>query len=299
MRATLALARLIKSHQPKLWDFCLKLRKKDAVLAEIGHGKPFVHLSGMYAVERGCLAVVWPLAQHPTNKNEIIVWDLAHDPRELASLDADTLRRRLYTKQADLPDGEQRLPIKTIHINKSPVVIGNLRTLEPVAARWALDVPTALRHAEHAAAFGGQLDPLWPAVFSRPEAATAPDVDEDLYSGFIGNEDRRTLQRLRELKPDQLAAKRVAFHDKRLDEMLFRYRARNFSATLDEAERERWQQHRVARLHQGEGGGLTLAAFFDQVDALADSALAAGDERGQAILEALVDYAEGIAPDLV
>ena len=297
VRATVALARLIKERQPKLWDFCLKLRKKDAVLAEIGHGKPFVHLSGMYAVERGCLAIVWPLAQHPTNKNEIIVWDLAHDPRELATLDADTVRRRLYTKQADLADGEQRLPIKTIHLNKSPVVIGNLRTLEPVAARWGLDASAALRHAEHAAALKGHLDPMWPAVFSRPEAASPRDVDEDLYGAFIGNEDRRTLQRLRELEPVQLAAKRVAFQDPRLDELLFRYRARNFPTTLDAAEQERWQQHRVARLHQGENGGLTLAAFFEQVDVLADKAMQSNDERGQTILEALVDYAESIAPD--
>jgi exodeoxyribonuclease-1 len=28
--------------------------------------------------------VMWPLASHPTNKNELIAWDLAHDPRELA-----------------------------------------------------------------------------------------------------------------------------------------------------------------------------------------------------------------------
>ena len=36
VRATIGLARLIKERQPRLWDFCLKLRKKDAVLAEIG-----------------------------------------------------------------------------------------------------------------------------------------------------------------------------------------------------------------------------------------------------------------------
>ena len=295
--ATLALARLVKQCQPRLWDFCLRLRKKDAVLAEMGHGKPFVHLSGMYPVERGCLAVVWPLAQHPTNKNEIIVWDLAQDPRELATLDAETVRRRLYTRQAELPEGEQRLPIKTVHINKSPVVIGNLRTLGPAAERWQLDVERALRHAEHAAALGRQLDPLWPQVFTRPETATPPDVDEDLYGGFIGNEDRRALQRLRGLKPDQLAAKRVAFQDGRLEELLFRYRARNFPATLDAAEQERWHDHRVARLHQGVGGAQTLAAFFERVDELADKAMAGGDGRAQAILESLVDYAESIAPE--
>ena len=173
VRATLALARLVKARQPRLWDFCLKLRRKDAVMAEIGADRPFLHLSGMYPVERGCLAVVWPLAPHPSNKNEIIVWDLAHDPRQLAGLDVETLRRRLFTRQDALPEGEQRLPVKTVHINKSPVVIGNLRTAEAAAERWQLDIPAALRHAEHAAALAPALALLWTQVFARPVAETA------------------------------------------------------------------------------------------------------------------------------
>jgi exodeoxyribonuclease-1 len=292
VRATVALARLIKRQQPRLWDFCLKLRRKDAVLAEMGSHRPFVHLSGMYAQERGSLAVVWPLGVHPTNKNEVIVWDLAQDPRELATLDAETVKRRLYTRQDELPEGETRLPIKTIHINKSPIVIGNLRTLGDAAPRWGLDVDAAMRHAEHAAALSGTLDGLWPQVFTRP-AMEPPDVDEDLYGGFIGNEDRRALQRLRGLQPGQLATRRVAFEDGRLEELLFRYRARNFPETLGEEEAARWEQHRAERLHQGAGGALTLAAFFERIDTLAESA----DERGQGILEALYDYAEGIAPE--
>jgi exodeoxyribonuclease-1 len=293
VRATVALARLIKGQQPRLWDFCLKLRKKDAVAAEMGVNRPFVHLSGMYPVERGCMAVVWPLAPHPTNKNEVIVWDLAADPRELAMLDAETVRRRLYTRQAELPDGETRLPIKTIHINKSPIVIGNLRTLGNAAVRWGLDVEGALRHAEHAAALGRTLDTLWADVFARAEPAEPPDVDEDLYGGFIGNEDRRTLQRLRALTPLQLAAKRPAFQDARLEELLFRYRARNFPDTLTADELARWEHHRAERLLQGRGGALTVAAYFERIDTLAETA----DERGQALLEALYDYAEGIAPE--
>ncbi|HSM21785.1 MAG TPA: exodeoxyribonuclease I [Rubrivivax sp.] len=293
VRATLALARLIKRKQPRLWDFCLKLRKKDAVWAEIGSGRPFVHLSGRYPVERGGLALVWPLAPHPTNKNEIIVWDLAQDPRQLAGLDAETVRRRLYTRQDELPEGELRLPIKTIHVNKSPIVIGKLGVLGGAAQRWGLDIDAAMLNAQHAAALGRTLDALWPQVFRRPAETQAPDVDEDLYGGFVGNEDRRTLQRLREVNPAQLAAKRPAFHDGRLEEILFRYRARNFPETLDEAEQVRWRQHRVERLHGGAGGALTLAAFFERIDALAEAV----DERGQAILEALYDYAEGIAPE--
>ncbi|HSQ73839.1 MAG TPA: exodeoxyribonuclease I [Rubrivivax sp.] len=293
VRATLALAKLIRQKQPRLWDFCLKLRKKDAVWAEMGAGRPFLHLSGRYPAERGCLAIVWPLAPHPTNKNELIVWDLAQDPRELAGLDAQTVRRRLYTRQDELPEGELRLPIKTIHVNKSPIVIGNLKTLGGAAQRWGLDIDAAMSNARHAAALGHTLDGLWPGVFERPSEAQPPDVDEDLYGGFIGNEDRRTLQRLRELNPAQLAAKRPAFHDGRLEELLFRYRARNFPETLDEAERSRWHRHRVDRLHGGAAGALTLAAFFERIDVLAESA----DEREQAILAALYDYAEAIAPE--
>ena len=297
VRATIALARLIKQQQPRLWDFCLKLRKKDAVAAEMGVGRPFVHLSSRYPVERGCLAIVWPLGPHPTNKNEVIVWDLAKDPRELAQLDADTVRRRMFTRQDELPEGEMRLPIKTIHINKSPIVIGNLRTLGDAATRWGLDVDLAMAHVQHAQALGGTLDALWADVFVRPTAQGVPDVDEDLYGGFIGNEDRRTLQRLRELQPGQLATKHPAFHDGRLEELLFRYRARNFNATLTEEEQARWQQHRVAQLHEGAGTSLTLAAYLERIDTLAEAAAEKDDERAQAILEALVDYAESIAPE--
>ena len=237
------------------------------------------------------------LAGHPTNKNEVIVWDLAQDPRELLSLDAETVRRRLYTRQDELSEGEQRLPIKTIHINKSPIVIGKLAVLGDAAVRWGLDLDQAMAHAQHAAALGRTLDGLWAQVFTRPESGVAPDVDEDLYGGFIANEDRRTLQRLRELQPGQLATKHPAFHDGRLEELLFRYRARNFADTLSDEEQQRWLQHRVARLHEGEGGGQTLADYFERIDALAEAAVESGDERAQAILEALVDYAEGIAPE--
>jgi exodeoxyribonuclease-1 len=258
--------------------------------------RPFVHLSTRYPVERGNLAIVWPLAPHPTNKNELIVWDLSRDPRELLGLDAEAVQRRLYTRQDALPAGELRLPIKTIHVNKSPIVIGNLKILGDAATRWGLDVAQALQHAEHAAALGRALDPLWKQVYARPNFDAA-DVDEDLYGGFINHDDRRTLNRLRELGGDQLAAKRPAFQDSRLDELLFRYRARNFAETLTDEERERWQQHCAERLHEGAGGATTLAAYFERIDALAEAAMARDDERAQGLLEALVDYGEAIAPD--
>ena len=298
VRATVALARLLKTRQPRLWDFCLRLRSKSAVLDEIGsaqaQGRPFLHVSGMYGSERGCLAVVWPLAPHPSNRNEIIVWDLAQDPAELPRLDIASMRLRLFSRSDQLPDGVTRLPIKTLHINKSPVVIANLKTLTPAMAQaWGIDVEQALRHADVAARHAGKLAGMWPEVFQRPDGAGAVDVDEDLYGGFVGNEDRRTLQRLRALSPQALADKRPAFADPRLDELLLRYRARNFPDTLNAVEQAQWQAHCAERLCGETPGALGLRAFEQRIAALEGDA----DERARALLEQLRAYAASIAPD--
>ncbi len=297
VRATIALARLIRTAQPKLFEFCFGLHKKDRVAAELGlpcsppTAQPFLHVSGMFAPERGCLAVMWPLATHPSNKNELLAWDLAHDPSDLASLDIETLRLRLFTKQSDLPEGVQRLPIKSVHLNKSPMVVKKLKTLTPeMAAKWGIDIPAALAHAEKARKLP-DMSAIWPELFSRPKMP-ASDVDEDLYGGFVGPADRRRLDQLRQLSPPELAVSRVGFDDERLSELVFRYRARNFPQTLNDQEQKQWLAHRAARLLEGQGGARSLDALLAQLDALSETA----DEKAQAVLEALSDYAEQVVP---
>ncbi|GAB3474800.1 exodeoxyribonuclease I [Polaromonas eurypsychrophila] len=299
VRATVALARLIRTAQPRLFDFCLSLHKKDRVVAELGlptspqTAQPFLHVTGMFAPEKGCLAVMWPLAMHPSNKNELLAWDLAHDPAELPLLDVTTLRQRLFSKSADLPEGVTRLPIKSVHLNKSPMVVRKLATLsDAMAAKWGVDIEAALRHAEKAAGLP-DMSAVWPEVFARPKGGV-PDVDEDLYGGFINNDDRRRLNKLRALPPAELAHSRTGFDDERLEELVFRYRARNFEATLSPDHAERWEVHRAARLLEGEGGARNVDAFLAELDVLSETA----DERGEAVLSALYEYAEMVAPEV-
>jgi exodeoxyribonuclease-1 len=298
VRATIALARLIKQKQPKLWDFCFALHKKDRVADEIGMHllphlrQPFLHVSGMFPAERGCIGLVWPLGTHPTNKNEIIVWDCAYDPSELYGLDADTVRLRMFTRSSELPEGVTRLPIKSVHLNKSPMLVSNLKTLSPaMAARWGIDVEAARRNAQTAAA-GPDLGALWAQVYHRPGAAEETDVDEDLYGGFVGKDDRRLLDTMRREPPAKLAMMTPPFDDQRLGELVFRYRARNFPQTLSEQEAEHWEAHRAARLFDGAAGARTVEQLFGEIDQLSETA----DERGEEILGALYDYAEMVAP---
>ena len=293
VRATIALARLIRQRQPKLFDFCLALHKKEKVNAEIGLPikKPFLHVSGMFPVEQACLSVVWPLALHPQNKNEVIVWDLRYDPSELTTLDAETIRQRLFTRSDDLPEGVSRLPVKTIHINKSPIVIGNLKTLSAArAVELGLDLASIHAHAERAQQCP-EMGTVWEQVFRR-DTPTAVDVDEDLYGGFVSNNDRRTLNHLRGLGVAMLAKAAPDFQDGRLHELFFRYRARNFPTTLNELEAAQWQEHRRFRLLEDATNARTVQAYFAQIDALSEEASADDEE----ILTALYDYAELIVP---
>jgi exodeoxyribonuclease-1 len=298
VRATIALARLIRQHQPKLFDFCLGLHKKDKVATEMGmhlapgQRQPFLHVSGMFPAEYGCIGLVYPLATHPSNKNEVLVWDCRHDPAELFGLDADTIRLRMFSKSADLPEGVTRLPIKSIHLNKSPMLVSNLKTLTAAQAqRWDIDLARGRAHALAVAA-GPDMGAIWDQVYHRPAPMGDTDVDEDLYGGFINNNDKRKLESLRGEKSERLATANPSFDDERLGELFFRYRARNFPHTLREEEAAHWEQHRAARLFDGEAGARTIEQLFAEIDALSEDA----DERAEDILGALYDYAEAIAP---
>jgi exodeoxyribonuclease-1 len=298
VRATISLARLIREKNPKLFDFCLALHKKDRVAQEIGmhlepaRRQPFLHISGMFPAERGCMALVYPLTTHPSNKNEILVWDCAYDPAELFALDADTIRLRMFSRSADLPEGVTRLPIKSVHINKSPMLVSNLKTLSPeMAEKWGLDLELGRTHAA-AVAGAPDMTAIWAQVYERSGATGAVDVDEDLYGGFVGNADRRRLESLRKETPEALAKLNPSFDDERLFDLLFRYRARNFPHTLSDGEAFSWKQHRAARLLRGEGGARSIEQLQMEIDALAEDA----DERTETILAALYDYADQIAP---
>jgi len=86
----------------------------------------------------------------------------------------------------------------------------------------------------------------------------------------------------------------MGFDDKRLPELVFRWRARNWPQTLNPQEQARWEQLRAAFLVEGQGGTRTAEQMFAQIDDLSESA----SEQGEEILGMLYDYAESIVPEM-
>jgi exodeoxyribonuclease-1 len=264
VRATIALARLIREKQPKLYDWLFQLRGKQKVMDQIRLLQPMVHISGRFSAARNYIGVVLPLAWHPRNKNALIVCDLHLDPQGLLDLDADTLRQRLYTRRDELVEGELPVPLKLIHINKCPVVapLSVLRSEDQ--QRLGLDMSLyqerALRLSDAQTVWRDKVQ----AIYASEAFTPSQDPEQQLYDGFIGDRDRRLCEQVRSADPAQLAQQQWPFDDERLPELLFRYRARNFPDMLSFEEQERWRIFCQQRLSASEWGAPnTLETFVE------------------------------------
>jgi exodeoxyribonuclease-1 len=291
VRATIALARLIREKQPKLYDWLFQLRSKQKVLDQIRLLQPMVHVSGRFSAARNYVGVVLPLAWHPRNKNALIVCDLHLDPQGLLDLDAESLRQRLYTRREDLAEGELPVPLKLIHINKCPVV-APLSVLRP-EDRLRLGVDVSLYQQRALRLSDAQQD--WQAkvlaIYASEDFSSSEDPEQQLYDGFIGDRDRRLCEQVRTVDPLQLAQEQWPFDDERLPELLFRYRARNFPDTLSLEEQESWRIFCQKRLSVPEWGAPNTLESF--VEAAAQLALTATPLQ-QAVLNEWHEYVQGL-----
>ncbi|MDY0249653.1 MAG: exodeoxyribonuclease I [Pseudomonas sp.] len=257
VRATIAAARLLRDRQPKLFDYLYGLRRKDALQARIRLMQPILHVSGMFSVERHCLAPVLPLAWHPTNRNALIVYDLHADVTPLLECDAQTLKARLYTRHVDLPEGALPVALKLIHINKSPVIAPLTVLRDEDTQRLAFDHELLQRNykllSDRRSDWQDKLD----QIYQETRAFAEQDIEQQLYNGFLGPRDRQLCNKLRLAAPEQLQAEQWPFDDARLIELLFRYRARHYPQTLNREEQQQWTRFCRARL-TGEQCGAPL-----------------------------------------
>ena len=291
------MARLIRDKQPKLYRYLYDLRTKQSVgaLVDVSNHKPLVHISGMFPVEQGCMAVIVPLCWHPTNKNSFIAFDLHQDPTPLFELSAEEIQQRVFTRSADMPEGMERLPLKEVHISKAPV-LAPAKTLTPdQAERWNLSGDTLRKHLGMIKN-GENLTSKMHQVFSSREFAKTTDVDAQLYDAFFPAADKQAMETLHQLSDWDLADWPAPFKDSRGEEMLFRYRARNFPDTLDEKERERWEQHRTARLMSTDPAfpGLNFERFARELELAANQVM--DDPVKLQWIQDLQLYAESIYP---
>ncbi|WP_130618777.1 exodeoxyribonuclease I [Dyella amyloliquefaciens] len=298
VHALIDLARLIRVRQPRLWDWYFALRRKQRVfeMLDVTTMTPVVHVSSRYPSSRHCLAVVAPLAAHPSRPGEVIVYDLASDPSGLLALDEEEIADRVFTARADLPEGVTRIPLRTVRANRAPA-LAPLSVLKGVDLdRLQINLEQVQAHRDMLASADGLAAKLR-RVFQRAADLPPPaDPELGLYGAFLPDADKRLLTDVRGTPPAELGQRAFPFRDPRYAELLFRYRARNWPDTLSADEQARWQAFRRDRLLKPSPlTNLTLDDYFARIASLRADPLHQGKIP---LLDQLQLWGEQLADDV-
>ena len=299
VRALIGMASAFRTAQPRLWDYALRLRDKRFAggMLDITSPDPVLHVSQRYPATRLCAAPVLPLARHPRMDSRVIVFDLDSEPDALLALDPDDIADRLFVPTRDLPEGEARIPLKEVQLNRCPALVAWRHLTEADFERLGIDPRAAQERAARLRAAGPELAEKVRQVFALRGELEPGDADGSLYDGFVPDADRRRIADVRATPPEALAAREFGFQDPRLPELLFRYRARNWPESLGGVERARWDDFRRRRLAADSGlSEVSLPGFFLEIDALRGAH--AGNGRRLALLDRLEAWGRELQADL-
>jgi len=300
VQATIAVAKLIHDKQPDLFTFLLKERNKKAVAALVSKDQPFVYTSSHYSSDYLHTSVVTRLVDHPNN-DAALVYDLRFDPSPFLDMNVDEL---LEAWRFSRDPEKLRLPVKTLKYNRCPAVapLGVIKdeatqkriklSLEDIQQHLALLKKQQTRFSDKILQTLERLDQ------ERAEAtqATLVDnqltVDERLYDGFIADTDKRRMQEVRTVNPEDLSTLAPGFHDHRLQNLLPLYKARNYPKNLTQEERIAWDSFCYQKLLGG-GDHSRAARYFARLQELTETKLS---KQQQYLLEELRLYGESILP---
>lgn len=283
VRATVALARLMRLKQPRLFSYSLNLRTKDQVrrlLLPFGQ-RLCVQTSQTFSNQRYCMAPVMSIAQHPLIENSIITVDLGRDVSLLTEGTTEEIREALFSE-----DVEKRPPLNQVRINQCPFVapISVVRPGDAKRLEMNLDL---VRKRQKALLSVSDLDAKISRVFlERGREIEGRDPEDCLYEGFIPNADLargEELQRALRLKapwPD------LEFDDPRMQIMYERLKARLCPEALSPAALKSWNQFVGERLTTEHPRRLTVEAYKRDVKKLLEAEPSPSDKSILRDLEA-------------
>ncbi len=251
VKATIAVANLIKMKQPKLfkWAWQHRTRNQARTLIDLEDRTPLIHTSEVHYSRKGYTTLVCPLVTDPELRNTIYAFDLRSDPEPLLTLPDNEIRHRIFTPTQELEaEGISRIPLKGIHMNKAPFLaprsvldhnMANRLGIDPILAeeRWK-----RIKGDPHIA---GKLR----KVFSRGQDwGSIDDPDFQIYDRFFPDEDKEVLAEIRQTVPEKLMQLNPGARDSRIPEMLRRYIGRNYPDHQDDETSRRWKSFCASRI---------------------------------------------------
>lgn len=286
VNALINLAQLLRTKQPKMWDYLLNHRDKKAV-TEIIHPNnptPFVYTSGRYPStnQKTSVAIVIAKGRSPAS---VLVWDLRYSVTQFSSWSDKDLATNLSAGYLERRQaGFTPLPVKELGINKCPAVapLGTLDAASQERIHLRMDEVTKNLHDLRANPdFVKRLIKAWT---SKPAFPHSQDVEGQLYDSFTPDEDKTKCRLVAAASEKDLADLHPEFVDDRLSKLLLRYKARQSPRSLSESEQQQWEQYRLAKLQR------ELPKYMEELARLANNG------ADDFILQELQLWAESLVP---
>lgn len=307
--ALIAVTRLVKEKQPKLFDYLFSMRDKRQVakLVNLENKRPFVYTNSRYSGDFHKTSVAFPLTAG--RNGNVLVFDLRYNVEDLLAQENQETKNLLKEnlKKGQSKDSEKSQSsffpiIKELSLNKCPAVspISVLDAESGGKTGWERlglskeqiqkNLDALLAHPDFAERMREQFE-------NRPEFPPAPDPESDLYSSFLSKSDQNLCNAIRNADVHRLADFHPEFQDERLPELLLHYKAKNFPKSLAADEVPQWEKYRLDRLNR------QLKDFSAQIEDLqarlasGTAVTAKGNKIDPFILEELSLWYQSLQPE--
>lgn len=296
VRATIAMAKLIKDKRPDFWEYCLNNRTKKDIKNLIDSSNPVLYISPYFGSEHKYSEIILPISVSPVNANEYFAIKLTQpleQTKRLLEEDPEKLKESLYFKKDDVNENVKPA-ICSFQINKCPVMIGVDKIKEMVQltpenreafySSFGFNIKNMSENIKWIKENLVDLQNVLKKVYQKEEFPKKIDPDLAIYSSFFNDKDSAAINGFHsDLFNKDIAkyfSKENKFSDDRYDILARRIILRNFPdlvEQLPEKIKESWDKHCRSRLVDGyslvqnTGGtersvSVTFAEYFEALE---------------------------------
>ena len=277
VRATIGIAAIIKKSQPKLFDYALSLKDKKEVSKQVHILHPMLVTDSPWLFKSAFTRLVTAICYHPEYKDRAIIFNLNQDPEVLLELEVDELKKLTFSKKVDLPKGINKLELKELVFNKSPMFVcspnrHNFNLSPTLIDKFHIDMERCLKNLQYIQNNIREIEQKVQSIYIKDsERPPSQDVDQSLYDGFISDKDKSLCEKIQSLSVDEIGQFTPNFADSRLSKLFLNFKARNYPQLLNDYEQEEWFEIVQSRVQNGENGFLSFDSFENSLDNLKNS----------------------------
>lgn len=237
--ATIEIAKLIKNKQPKFFNFFFKMRKKNELykLIDVKKLKPIIYVSSSFGAIRHNISFILPIIWNKNNSNILIAVDLFKDVQKLLNTCKKISFDDFFIKNLF------NLGIIFLYLNRCPILAPIQTIRREDCNRLNFNISLFEKNFDLIKNNNFFIKNI-EIIFSREKIVNqSSNVDLNIYNSFFNSHDKNIIKFIRHTEPRSLKNINFIFHDPRLKDLLFRYRARNFWNTLDNYEKKIWLKY--------------------------------------------------------